>query len=75
MVIAIPGRAPVVIPETRNSRQMPASEVVYPKVPLVKAEAHVNLLVARGLKARIAGGLNSPGVGVRAGLVYLFGAS
>lgn len=47
----------------------------YPYIPLVRAELHGNLRLAPGLKLRVAGGLNGIGKGVRAGVVYLFGAS
>jgi hypothetical protein len=53
----------------------PAKEVMYDKVPLFKIEAQGAIILAPGLKVKIAGGLNNPGMGVRIGAVYLFGAN
>ena len=41
---------------------------------LIKLEAEGAITVARGVKVKIAGGLNFPSVGFRVGVVYLIGA-
>jgi hypothetical protein len=53
---------------------VPANEVFIKVTPLIRAEAHVAVIVAPGLKVRLSGGLNGPGTGVRVGVVYLIGA-
>jgi hypothetical protein len=58
-----------------DSFTSPANEVMYGKVPLFKVEAQVGVILAPGLKFRVAGGLNNPGLGVRIGAVYLIGAN
>ena len=58
-----------------DSDSLPANEVMYGKVPLFKIEAQAAVILAPGLKVKISGGLNNPGLGVRIGAVYLFGAS
>ena len=42
--------------------------------PLFKLEAEGSVIVARGLKLKVAGGLNFPSVSMRVGVVYLIGA-
>lgn len=64
-----PGFPPFVSDEDR-----PASEVLYATQPLVKIEAQGSVLIAPGLKVRVAGGFNAPGYGLRIAAVYLFGA-
>ena len=57
-----------------DSDSLPANEVMYGKVPLFKVEAQGAVILAPGLKFKVSGGLNNPGLGVRIGAVYLFGA-
>ena len=52
-----------------------ANEVMYGTVPLFKVEAQAAVILAPGLKVKISGGLNNPGLGMRIGGVYLFGAN
>lgn len=52
----------------------PAKDVLFALQPLLKVEAQGSVIVAPGLKVRIAGGFNAPGMGVRVAAVYLFGA-
>ena len=54
---------------------LPANEVMYGKVPLFKVEAQAAVILAPGLKFKVSGGLNNPGIGIRIGAVYLFGAN
>jgi hypothetical protein len=54
---------------------LPANEVMYGKVPLFKVEAQGAVILAPGLKVKVSGGLNNPGMGIRIGAVYLFGAN
>jgi len=52
-----------------------AGDVIGETVVLVKAEVHAAILVAPGLKIRVAAGLNAPSVAAfRVGVSYLFGA-
>lgn len=53
---------------------LPANEYVYKYQPLFKVEIQTAVIVAPGLKATVAWGLNGPGIGARVGAVYLFGA-
>ena len=48
--------------------------VMYSVLPLLKIEAQAAVLVAPGLKVKVAGGLNMPALSVRVGATYLFGA-
>jgi hypothetical protein len=43
--------------------------------PLAKLEAEGAVILAPGLKVKIAGGLNFPSLGARVGVVYLIGAN
>jgi hypothetical protein len=58
-----------------DSDSLPANEVMYGKVPLFKVEAQGAVILAPGLKVKVSGGLNNPGIGIRIGAVYLFGAN
>jgi hypothetical protein len=58
-----------------DSDSLPANEVMYGKVPLFKIEAQAAVILAPGLKVKISGGVNNPGLGMRIGAVYLFGAN
>jgi hypothetical protein len=51
-----------------------AAKELFPKFPLMKLELQGTAVLTPSVKATISGGLNFPGVGMRAGLVYLFGA-
>lgn len=51
-----------------------AKDEILPVFPLFKLEAEGAVTVAPGLKIKVAGGVNFPAVGFRAGVVYLFGA-
>jgi hypothetical protein len=64
----------IVIPEMVQTDIVPAVEIFREYSPLIKAEALANVIVAPGLKIRVAGGLNAPGIGIRIGMVYLIGA-
>lgn len=63
------GRPPFVYEDDR-----PAKDVLFALQPLLKIEAQGSVIVAPGLKVRVAGGFNAPGMGVRVAAVYLFGA-
>jgi hypothetical protein len=58
-----------------DSFTSPAKEVLYGKVPLFKVEAQGAVILAPGLKVKVAGGLNNPGMGIRIAAVYLIGAN
>jgi hypothetical protein len=49
-------------------------EFMYSVVPLLKLEVQGAVIVAPGLKIKVAGGLNMPALSMRVGLTYLFGA-
>ena len=49
-------------------------EAMYSIVPLLKIEAQGAVIVAPGLKLKVAGGLNMPALSLRVGATYLFGA-
>jgi hypothetical protein len=51
-----------------------AAEELVEKFPLGKLEAQGSIILAPGLKVKIAGGLNFPAYSARVGLVYLIGA-
>ena len=51
-----------------------AKDVLWPIYPIGKVEAAVSVTAAPGLKVRVTGGFNFPGVGMRIGAVYLIGA-
>jgi hypothetical protein len=51
-----------------------AAEELVSKFPLAKVEAEAAILVAPGLKLKVAGGLNFPAYSARVGVVYLIGA-
>lgn len=58
-----------------DSFSSPAKDVLFGKVPLFKVEVQGALILAPGLKVKISGGLNNPGMGMRIGATYLFGAN
>lgn len=58
-----------------DSHSSPAKDVLFSKVPLFKVEAQGAVILAPGLKVKVSGGLNNPGLGIRIGAVYLFGAN
>jgi hypothetical protein len=51
-----------------------AKDELFSVFPPGKVEVEGSVIITPALKAKIAGGLNLPGYGVRAGLVYLIGA-
>jgi hypothetical protein len=51
-----------------------AAEELVERFPLAKLEAMGSIIVAPGLKLKVAGGLNFPAYSFRVGLVYLIGA-
>jgi hypothetical protein len=51
-----------------------AKDELLPYFPLGKVEVEGAVIVAPGLKVKIAGGMNFPGTSVRVAAVYLFGA-
>jgi hypothetical protein len=57
-----------------DNETLPAKEALWPLYPLGKVEGTVSVTAAPGLKVRVSGGFNFPGVGVRIGAVYLIGA-
>jgi len=52
----------------------PAKDELLPFFPIFKLEAEGDIVVAPGLKVKIAGGMNFPSVSMRVGAMYLFGA-
>jgi hypothetical protein len=52
-----------------------AADELVPKMPLFKLEVEGAAIITPALKAKVSGGLNFPGFGMRLGLVYLFGAN
>jgi len=66
------GRVTVVPTHTVETKD--AATELFPKFPLIKIELEGAAVITPALKATISGGLNFPGMGMRAGLVYLFGA-
>jgi hypothetical protein len=58
-----------------DSSTSPAKDVLFSKIPLFKVEVQGAVILAPGLKLKVSGGLNNPGMGVRVGAVYLFGAN
>lgn len=58
-----------------DSSSTPAKEVFFGKVPIFKIEVQGAVILAPGLKLKISGGLNNPGMGMRIGATYLFGAN
>jgi hypothetical protein len=67
------GQATVVPTHTVENND--AKDELVPKFPLMKLEVEGSAIITPSLKAKISGGLNFPGVGMRVGLVYLFGAN
>ena len=65
---------PTVVP-THTVENRNAADELFPKFPLLKLEAEGSVVITPALKAKVSGGLNFPGVGMRLGLVYLFGAN
>jgi hypothetical protein len=51
----------------------PASDTLWPVYPLIKVEAQGAVIVAPGLKVKVAGGFNYPSASLRIGVVYLIG--
>jgi hypothetical protein len=51
-----------------------AKDVGYSTQALLKLEGQASVIVAPGLKVRIAGGFNAPNYGIRVGAIYLFGS-
>lgn len=76
------GFTPSVNPQTRQATLTPthtvetllAKDELLPMFPLAKLEAEGAVIVTPALKVKIAGGLNFPSIGMRVGVVYLFGA-
>lgn len=53
----------------------PATDVLFPVVPLIKVEAAGAVILAPGLKVRVSGGMNYPSkAAFSIGAVYLIGA-
>ena len=59
-----------------ETEEEPATEVIFALVPLVRVEAAGAILLAPGLKVRVAGGLNYPSKkAFSVAVVYLFGVN
>jgi hypothetical protein len=67
------GQATVVPTHVVENRK--AADELLPKFPLLKLEVEGAAIITPALKAKVSGGLNFPGVGMRVGLVYLFGSN
>jgi hypothetical protein len=69
------GQPPVVKTEVSSSDEDAAGDVIGSTVALVKAEFQAAVILAPGLKLKVAAGLNAPSTfAARFGFTYLFGA-
>ena len=64
-----------IVTPTHEVENLDAKEELFPKFPLGKVEIAGTAVITPSLKARVSGGLNFPGMGMRVGLVYLFGSN
>ena len=70
-----PGRPPQVFTDTFTDEVEAGDSITGPVVPLINAEVQAALLLGRGFKVNVAGGLNAPSAfAFRIGFSYLIGA-
>ena len=66
--------APPPAPGFQETFVGPAKDTLWPVYPLFKAEAEGSVAVAPGLKVKVSGGFNFPGITARVAAVYLIGS-